>query len=186
MSIKRNRRGSFTGGILSRDQHLDYQAIFSSYDDDHDGKISSVQAVQAMRALGHILTKEIGQDIECDIDIEMDCECNYNQFVGLLEKYGPKCLKPKRRDLLNAFKAFDSKNRGVIHAGRFKSVLQKLGDPLDDEEAADFIQQCNKDGKKEFVYGDMVRAMQGPTTRRLSLFGSDARNQSKAYKSTEA
>jgi Ca2+-binding EF-hand superfamily protein len=95
--------------------------------------------------------------------------------LELLEKY--KRAPLKRFQLEAAFRALDGDGSGAITAPELKHILSVLGEPLNEEEAADFMSHADKDGDGEINYAEFASLMSGPTRRRMSLFGAstDAR-----------
>ncbi|CAE7684310.1 unnamed protein product, partial [Symbiodinium necroappetens] len=68
----------------------------------------------------------------------------------------------RKEQLIEAFKTFDKDGKGTITLAQFRYVLMQLGDPLDDEEADQFIEFAdkNKEGPSaEIDYEDLVERL---------------------------
>ncbi|CAE7207933.1 unnamed protein product [Symbiodinium pilosum] len=68
----------------------------------------------------------------------------------------------RKEQLIEAFKTFDKDGKGTITLAQLRYVLMQLGDPLDDEEADQFIEFAdkNKEGASaEIDYEDLVERL---------------------------
>eukprot|EP00439_Symbiodinium_sp_Y106_P015761 s6266_g2.t1 len=68
----------------------------------------------------------------------------------------------RKEQLIEAFKTFDKDGKGTITLAQLRYVLMQLGDPLDDEEADQFIEFAdkNKEGPSaEIDYEDLVERL---------------------------
>jgi len=163
------RRQNSKQGRFNHSQHIDFKACFEIYDEDGDGKLDTDDTIKALRALGKIITQEEVDDIVMDLDCDHDSECDYAQYCVLIDKVQNKGVT--RRQLQEAFKALDEDGNGEVTTAELKRTLTAVGEPLTDEEVADFMQHADKNGDGVVDYMEFSNMMLGKTRRRMSLFG---------------
>eukprot|EP00041_Stephanoeca_diplocostata_P038192 m.1485250 g.1485250 ORF g.1485250 m.1485250 type:complete len:168 (+) comp25181_c1_seq10:91-594(+) len=151
----------------SRGDALDTQAIFKIYDEDNDGKLSSTEAIKAIRALGNCLSEKVATDLETDIDCDFGGECTLQEFQSFLEKV--ETPKISHKELLKAFRSLDDDDDGAIPQKELERILIALGEDMQEDEIADFMDYATRTGNNEVDVRKYCDKMFGRTRRRLSL-----------------
>ncbi|CAK0852107.1 unnamed protein product, partial [Prorocentrum cordatum] len=82
-------------------------------------------------------------------------------FMKIYDSEEPRYTKDPVRpeELIEAFKTFDKDGTGMISVPQLRYMMQCLGDPLEDEEADQFIDWADKEKAGIIKYEDLVDAM---------------------------
>eukprot|EP00035_Acanthoeca_spectabilis_P023140 m.447928 g.447928 ORF g.447928 m.447928 type:complete len:178 (+) comp19579_c0_seq1:39-572(+) len=162
-------------GSVSKTRSVDLQSVFDTYDTERTGKIDQTQAVKAMRALGHVITKKHADDLELTLLLDFDGECDFPQFSKLVSEL--KDTNVTKRDLGAAIRAIDDDHDGKIDKSELRRLMTNVGDTLDEEEIEEFFKHAPHVNANTIAINSFVKKMAGRTTRRLSLFADPRREQ---------
>ena len=103
---------------LTEDQVAEFKEVFSLFDRDQDGSITSKELETVMRSLGQNPTEHELQDLINDVDSDQDGSIDFNEFLAMMSK------KLKETDfdeeIKEAFKVFDKNGDGYISAAELK------------------------------------------------------------------
>eukprot|EP00037_Helgoeca_nana_P002544 m.34519 g.34519 ORF g.34519 m.34519 type:complete len:173 (+) comp12669_c0_seq1:123-641(+) len=165
------------GGSVVMTRPIDMQTIFDTYDTERTGKIDQTQAVKAMRAMGHCLSKKQSDDLELTLLLDYDGECDFPQFIKLVSDLSGTSVT--KRDLGAAIRAIDDDHDGKIDKGELRRLMEHVGEPFDEEELEEFFKHAPHVNANTIAINSFVKKMAGKTTRRLSLF-ADPQNEQEA------
>jgi calmodulin len=128
---------------LTEFQLQEFRNSFQIFDKDLDGVITIHELGIAMRAMGHNPTQIELQEMIEEVDNDKDGAINFEEFVNMMLKTITDVEIEEKT--IEAFKVFDRDSSGVIRASELKSIMMKLGDPIDEDEADDLIKLAQQE-----------------------------------------
>ena len=142
---------------LTEQQKEEFKEVFSLFDKDGDGTVSTKELGTVMRTLGQNPTDaEIEQMIK-EVDIDNNGEIDFEEFCGLMVKK-MKESEPEE-ELVEVFKIFDKDGNGKIDIYDLAVVFKELGEKVSDEDLREMIEEHDVDGDKSFNFEEFVRMM---------------------------
>ena len=117
---------------LTDEQKQEFKEVFSLFDKDGDGTVSTKELGVVMRALGQNPTDaEIAEMIK-EVDENGDGDVDFDEFCGLMVKKMNE--NEPEEELVEVFKIFDKNNDEKIDAEDLKIIFQELGEDVTDED----------------------------------------------------
>lgn len=141
---------------FTEEQIEEFREIFSMYDEDGGGSISTEELGKVMRNLGQNPTEEELKDIIAEIDIDGNGEVDFDEFLLLMGKNARET--DIMDDYYETFQLFDRDNDNLISAADLKAVMATK-DPLLDEEAEEMIREADRDEDGRINYDEFVDMM---------------------------
>merc|ERR1712066_1026911 len=129
---------------LSRETLEEYQEIFSFFDRDGGGSISSAELGQVMKTFGWTPTEMELQELISEIDQDGNGSISFNEFAWLMTKEIHD--NEIEEDIREAFRVFDREGHGFITVPDLTHVLQTLGEKLSPEETQELINEADLGG----------------------------------------
>lgn len=139
---------------LSRDKLEEYQDIFSFFDRDGSGSISSSELGQVMRTFGWSPSEMELQELISEIDQDGNGSISFNEFVWLMTKEIHD--NDIEEEIREAFRVFDREGHGFITVPDITHVLQTLGEKLAPDETQELIKEADLDGDGNINYEEFV------------------------------
>ena len=131
--------------------------MFSLFDKERDGTISTRDLGTVMRALGQTPLEFELQDMVKEVVPDCNGTINFSEFLTILTRI-MKDANPEE-EMRDAFRVFDKDGNGFISAAELKIVMTKLGEKLTDEEAEEMIRGADVDGDGQINYEEFVKLM---------------------------
>lgn len=97
---------------LSEQQRIEFKEVFSLFDKDGDGTISTTELGTVMRTLGQNPTEEELEQMIKEVDVDGNGEIDFEEFCSLMVKK-MKESEPEE-ELVEVFKMIDKDNKGII------------------------------------------------------------------------
>ena len=142
---------------LSEEQKIEFKDVFSLFDKDGDGTVSTKELGVVMRALGQNPTDaEIAEMIK-DVDVDGNGEVDFDEFCGLMIKKMNE--NEPEEELVEVFKIFDKNNDEKIDAEDLKIIFQELGEEVTDDDCRIMIDEHDIDGDQELDFDEFVNLM---------------------------
>eukprot|EP01098_Paradermamoeba_levis_P006452 TRINITY_DN2675_c0_g1_i1.p1 TRINITY_DN2675_c0_g1~~TRINITY_DN2675_c0_g1_i1.p1 ORF type:complete len:152 (+),score=58.45 TRINITY_DN2675_c0_g1_i1:142-597(+) len=144
---------------MSEAQKAEMLEAFSVFDKDGDGKISTKQLGNVMRALGLSPSEvELSQLIAEAEKTHKDGNVN---FDGLVKILGPKMNTAMTEEqVIEAFRAFDKDGNGLIPSHELRHYMANIGEKLNEEELEDLKREMSQKEKNGLVnYPEMIHFM---------------------------
>lgn len=142
---------------LTEQQKIEFKEVFSLFDKDGDGTISTTELGTVMRTLGQNPTEqEIELMIE-EVDVNGDGDIDFDEFCNLMIKK-MKESEPEE-ELVEVFKIFDKDNNDKIDWYDLKDVFKELGEKVTDEDLKEMIEEHDMDNDKALNFEEFVRMM---------------------------
>eukprot|EP00095_Tigriopus_kingsejongensis_P010067 maker-scaffold1953_size24025-snap-gene-0.3 protein:Tk10067 transcript:maker-scaffold1953_size24025-snap-gene-0.3-mRNA-1 annotation:"Calmodulin" len=141
--------------MLPEEKIQEYREIFSFFDRDGGGTITSVELGQVMRTFGWTPTEGDLQEMINEIDQDGNGCISFNEFVYLMTKnvHEDGDIEEEIRE---AFRVFDREGHGFITVPDLCQVLTTLGDKLTEEESEELISEADIDGDGNVNYEEFV------------------------------
>ncbi|XP_078176867.1 putative calcium-binding protein CML18 [Carex rostrata] len=141
---RNSRSSSFSScGLESMDQS-EVRKVFSRFDANGDGKISTTELTEILRALGSDAHPDEVQNMMNEMDIDQDGFVDFDEFVAFhFNDHGQASAEAELRE---AFAMYDLDKNGVISAKELHQVLRKLGERCSIGDCAKMIRSVDVDG----------------------------------------
>ena len=139
------------------DKVTELREAFALFDKDGDGTISINELKAIMNTLGQNPTKLELQDIINEVDINGNGAIDFTDFLVLMER--KTRLNSQEEELKEAFSVFDQNGDGVISIDELRSVMEKLGEKLSDDEISLIIHQVDSKNKGIIDFDEFVQLM---------------------------
>ncbi|XP_023326676.1 calmodulin-A [Eurytemora carolleeae] len=139
---------------LSEEKLAEYKDIFSFFDRDGGGTITTVELGQVMRTFGWSPTEGELQELINEIDQDGNGCISFNEFVWLMTREIHDA--ELEEEIREAFRVFDKDGHGFIPSMDLADVLQKLGEKLSTEETDELINEADNDGDGNINYEEFV------------------------------
>ncbi|KAK0048204.1 Calmodulin [Biomphalaria pfeifferi] len=127
---------------LTEEQIAEFKEVFSLFDKDGDGTITTKELGTVMRPLGQNPTEAELQDMINEVDADGN---------GTIKFLITTARKMKDTDseveIREAFRVFDKEGNGFFKAAEFRHVMTNLGEKLTDEEVNEMIKEADGDGQ---------------------------------------
>ena len=142
---------------LTEEQKQEFKDVFSLFDKDGDGTVSTKELGMVMRALGQNPTDaEIAEMIK-EVDVDGNGEVVFDEFCGLMIKKMHE--NEPEEELVEVFKIFDKNNDEKIDAEDLKIIFTELGEEVTDEDCRIMIEEHDIDGDAELDFDEFVNLM---------------------------
>lgn len=126
---------------LSEEQIEEYRAAFYLFDRDNNGYITTKELGSIMRTLGFNPNEEDLQQMIFTVDYDGDGMLNFEEYIQLMEEQ--KTPQETEEDIVQAFRVFDSDNKGYIESADLRELLEKMEWKVYAEDLKDLITSAN-------------------------------------------
>lgn len=142
---------------LSEDKIGLYKDVFSLFDDDNDGIISTRQLGDVLRKLGMSPTEgEVNEMIE-KVDCDGSGTIDFPEFLRMMSNQTEDF--DHETEIRETFRMFDKDGDGFITAGELRYMFANMGQKLSDEEINEMIMDADVDGDGRINYAEFFRLM---------------------------
>ncbi|KAL5223084.1 hypothetical protein ABZP36_027797 [Zizania latifolia] len=122
----------------------EFRRVFSAFDRDADGKISSAELRLCMKAaLGEDMSVEDAEALVSSADADGDGLLDEEEFTKLVQL---ETGEERYRGLREAFRMYEMRGEGCITPASLKRMLSKLGSHQDIKECQAMICRFDLDG----------------------------------------
>lgn len=130
----------------TEEEIAEFAEVFSFFDKDGGGAISTDELGSALRSLGHTPTDVEVEQMINDVDVNGDGELDFGEFMVLMTNM--KGHDPLE-ELIEAFKIFDRDGDGTIKAKELMHIMSKMGDKIPLKECEEWLMdvEINEDGE---------------------------------------
>lgn len=133
--------------------------IFSRFDMDSDGSLTTLELAALLRSLG---LKPSGDQIQVLLS-KMDSNGNgFVEFDELVKTIMPDInaqVLLNQEQLIGVFKCFDRDGNGFISAAELAGAMAKMGQPLTYRELTDMIKEADVDGDGVISFHEFATIM---------------------------
>ncbi|KAJ0099206.1 calcium-binding protein CML24-like [Pistacia vera] len=132
--------------------------VFNKFDKNGDGRISTDELKDILRALGSKTSPEEVQRVMQEIDKDGDGYIDFDEFVEF-HSGGASAGGDGSKELKDAFDLFDVDKNGLISVGELHSVLKKLGEKCSMSDCTKMIKQVDADGDGHVNFEEFKKMM---------------------------
>ncbi|KAK5089441.1 Mitochondrial group I intron splicing factor ccm1 [Exophiala xenobiotica] len=142
---------------LSAEQIQSLKDVFSLFDKDGSGSISTSELGDVMRSLGQNPTDAELQDMVNEVDTDQSGSIELNEFMAMMAT----SLQPQdtAEETRAAFNVFDKDGSGTISASELRDVMKSLGENLTDAEIDEMIREADKDNNGTIDYEEFANLL---------------------------
>ena len=142
---------------LTEDQKNEFKDVFSLFDKDGDGTVSTKELGVVMRALGQNPTDAEVTEMIKEVDIDGNGEVDFDEFCGLMIKKMNE--NEPEEELVEVFKIFDKNNDERIDYEDLKIIFQELGEDVSEKDCKVMIEEHDIDGDQMLSFDEFVNLM---------------------------
>ncbi|BFZ11211.1 hypothetical protein BsWGS_14250 [Bradybaena similaris] len=157
--------GTKTGKKEEKEQEQVWAEIFSLFDKDHDGHITTSELGDLLRGLNIDPTQQELKEATKQLDRDGNGSIEYHDFKAYMSTMKQTNFEDRKQEILKAFRIIDKNNDKFIDAHELVRVLTCIGDQLSHEEAEEMIKvaDINKDGRID--YEEFAKFIAAPFTQ---------------------
>ena len=119
--------------LFTADQYQNIKSVFQSYDENHDGILTSDEFEQAFRTLGMNPSPEEVSDMLDDANGDL----SFDAFIYLLYYHSRSANVTE--ELIDSFQVFDKDGKGTLPIETVKKILKSVRKPFTDEQIDDVL-----------------------------------------------
>ena len=139
---------------LSPAQMDECRRLFTLFDANNDGHISSRELGSALRGLGINISEAGVRNIVSDTDRSHNGQLEFSEFCELYQKSLKDALTEEK--LISTLAAFDRNNTGSLDIAEIRHILTTEGEPLSDAEVEDIFREAGVQGSS-FRYREFAQ-----------------------------
>ncbi|XP_023333074.1 neo-calmodulin [Eurytemora carolleeae] len=139
---------------MSQDKLDEFKEIFSFFDRDGGGDITSAELGQVMRTFGWNPTELEVQELISEVDQDGNGVISFNEFLWLMTREVHDA--DVEEEIREAFRVFDKEGNGFITVADLTAVMENLGEKLTKEETMELINEADLDGDGHVNYDEFV------------------------------
>eukprot|EP00798_Chlamydomonas_sp_ICE-L_P000565 gene565-1975_t len=143
---------------FSADRVAELKEAFQLFSKSGDGSILAKDLGTVMRAVGKSPTEAQIKTIVAEIDPEGRGSLDFNEFLVAMGKDIP--MFDSEKDLVAAWKVFDSDNKGFVTTSQLRHVLASIGEKLSPEELEDLCKESDPNNTGKIERDEFIRMMQ--------------------------
>ncbi len=146
---------------LSDEEIQDLKELFSSFDPNHTGTITTKNLESAIQSRDFILDQEELQFFINEADPEGKGTLDFAEFQNIMAaiSHSQRHYFNPEDEIIEACKAFDKDVSGKIAKEELKQAIMKIGEQVTEEEVEDLLKEANVDENGKVNYEDFVRMM---------------------------
>eukprot|EP00994_Dinema_validum_P004480 NODE_2534_length_680_cov_85.637084_g2075_i0.p1 GENE.NODE_2534_length_680_cov_85.637084_g2075_i0~~NODE_2534_length_680_cov_85.637084_g2075_i0.p1 ORF type:complete len:171 (-),score=64.92 NODE_2534_length_680_cov_85.637084_g2075_i0:166-624(-) len=141
-----------TAADLSREQMVEFKDIFTEYDRDGGGTISTNELGLAMRKAGFHPSPEELISIIADVDQDSSGTIDFSEFLTLMARQ--QFAGDPESEVKSAFRIFDMDGNGTVSQQELKHVMDSIGTKMKPEELLAMMAELDTDGSGEIDYDE--------------------------------
>ncbi|KAF5747464.1 putative calcium-binding protein CML23 [Tripterygium wilfordii] len=135
------------------------EKIFDKFDKNGDGKISSGELVDVLRALGSETSVEEVEVVMREIDKDGDGFIDIREFTEFYYSGGGGDEESRDKELKEAFDLYDLDKNGLISTKELHAVMNRLGMTCTVSDCGRMISQVDKDGDGSVNFEEFKKMM---------------------------
>ena len=142
---------------MSEQEREEFKDVFTMFDKDGDGTVSTKELGVVMRALGQNPTDEELWEMIKEVDQDCSGEIDFDEFCLLMIKKMSE--NEPEEELYEVFKMFDKNGDNRVDHYDLIKIFEELGERVTDEECRTMIRTHDIDGDEELSFEEFVNLM---------------------------
>ncbi|XP_019625230.1 PREDICTED: calmodulin-2-like isoform X4 [Branchiostoma belcheri] len=143
--------------VLTEEQIAEFKDVFSLFDLDGNGYISTKELGSVLRGLGRAASVAELQDMINEMDADGSGTIDFPEFLMVMAKKQRDADNEK--EIREAFRVFDKDGNGFITASELRVVMANMGEKLSDEEVSEMIDEADIDGDGHINFMEFYEMM---------------------------
>nr|8OSI_A Chain A, mNeonGreen,Calmodulin,Protein kinase domain-containing protein [synthetic construct] len=140
---------------LTEEQVSEYKELFSLFDLDGDGQITTKELGTVMRSLDLNPSESELQDMINEVDAGGDGTIDFPEFLTMMTR--EMKYRDTEEEIRELCKVFDRDNDGFIVAAELRHAMTSIGEELTDDEVDEMIREADQDGDGRIDYNEFVQ-----------------------------
>eukprot|EP01126_Amoeba_proteus_P002059 TRINITY_DN1064_c0_g1_i3.p1 TRINITY_DN1064_c0_g1~~TRINITY_DN1064_c0_g1_i3.p1 ORF type:complete len:149 (-),score=50.71 TRINITY_DN1064_c0_g1_i3:93-539(-) len=140
---------------ITEEYREELREAFYMFDKNRDGSISVNELSQVLRNLNQAATDAEINEMIRQVDKDGDGEIDFEEFVSMMAN--AKCSTEE--EMRQAFAVFDSDGNGFIDKKELRSVLQQLGEEVDEDQLNEMMRSADINNDGTIDYNEFVKMM---------------------------
>ncbi|XP_065061093.1 neo-calmodulin-like [Rhopilema esculentum] len=128
--------------------------MFSLFDTNHDGRITSEELGIVLERLGYIISSESLKALVDEMDYDGSGTIELTEFVRIIE--ARKETVNIEEAMIEAFRVFDQDQNGFIERRELKNVMKSLGNNLNDKDIDRMMKDADKNGDGRIDFQEFI------------------------------
>ncbi|GMI42971.1 hypothetical protein TrCOL_g3851 [Triparma columacea] len=142
---------------ISEEQINEFKEVFTIFDRDGDGTITTSELGTVMRTLGQNVTEADLKEMIAEVDADNSGELDFPEFLTMMVR------KVRGVDIQleieAAFASFDKDNSGTIDSQELQDILTKIDDKLTPADISAMISEADVDGDGQINYTEFANML---------------------------
>ena len=147
--------------VCSDEERNEYKLAYQLFDYNNTGGITKEKLGKVMRDLGQNPSDQEIEDMINEVDADENGMIEFEEFVLLMSRN--KEMHDTEEEFQELFKIFDQQNANQITKEDLKTVLDNIGERLEDHDIDEIMKEADLDDKGFIIYEEFVRMMKGNT-----------------------
>ncbi|KAH3742641.1 Calmodulin protein 11 [Pelomyxa schiedti] len=137
----------------------DLKQVFDMFDRNHDGKISTSEIADVLRALNQDPNDYDIEGMISEVDTDNNGTVEFEEFKAMMAK-AEQTEEQKENDLRKAFNVFDLDQDGFITKEELKAGMVRLGETdIKDDQIRAMIKDADINGDGKIDFAEFCRMM---------------------------
>ncbi|XP_071164319.1 uncharacterized protein [Mytilus edulis] len=142
---------------LDEEKIAELKTVFSSFDQDNDGVITTKELGTVLLQLGMNPSEAELHDMIDAVDSDGSGSIDFPEFLCMMSR---KFHELDNEDIIReTFKFFDKNGDGVITARELRMVMSNLGEKMTDDEISAMIHEADNNGDGVIDYEEFSKVM---------------------------
>lgn len=142
---------------ITEEQIARIKEVFSLFDRDSDGTITTREFGTVMRMLGQNPTDAELLDMINEFDADGSGSIRFDDFLTLMARRTTDTNSEE--EIRQAFRVFDKDGKGFISAAELRFLMTNLGEKLTEEVVDEIFREAEIDSEGQFNYEEFVTVM---------------------------
>ncbi len=146
---------------LSDEEIQDLKELFSSFDPNHTGTITTKNLESAIQSRGFDINQEELQCFINEADPEGKGTLDFADFQNIMAaiSHSQRHYFNPEEEIIEACKAFDKDSKGLISKEELKQAIMKIEEKVTEEEVEELLKEADVDENGKVDYEGFVRMM---------------------------
>ena len=146
---------------LTAQQVNEFKEVFSLFDVNNDGQVSTKELGTVMRSLGQNPTEEELATMVAEIDKDNSGYVEFPEFATMMAQKMQEATSAEK--LIESFRVFDKERSGFVSVAEFRHINEVGDEKIPEDVLEQMISYADKDGVGQINYEEFVKRLVGPS-----------------------